>query len=103
MSEAKIESFAVQARRCAMVFVAVLCGVGLMVGISLSQLASPVRIGLILAVAVANAGMVSCFLMHLLSERKFIFVVLIFTVIFFTALMGLTLFAHSDIPHLKPA
>ena len=101
MSEAPVESFALQVRRCALVFVAVLCGVGLMVGISLSQLANPVRIGLILAVAVANAGLVSCFLMHLLSERKFVFVVLVFTVIFFIALMGLTIYAHGDIPHLK--
>lgn len=102
MSEAHTESFAAQARRCGVVFVAVLIGVGLMVGISLTHLASPVRIGLILAVATANAGLVSCFLMHLLSERKFIFVVLVFTVIFFIALLGLTIFAHSDVPHLKP-
>lgn len=103
MSEAHTESFSAQARRCAFVFVAILCGLGLMLGISFSHLANPVRIGLILTVALGNAAMVSCYLMHLLSERKFIFVVLIFTVIFFVALMGLTIFAHGDIPHLKPS
>jgi FtsH-binding integral membrane protein len=103
MSDASSTSFAAQARSCAIVFVAVLCGLGLMIGISFSHLANPVRIGLILTVALGNAGLVSCFLMHLLSERKFIYVVLIFTLIFFIALMGLTMLAHSDLPHLKPA
>lgn len=84
-----------------MVFVAILCGIALMVGCSFTNLATPLRIGLILAIACLNAGLVSCYLMHLLSERKFIFTVLIFTAIFFVGLMGLTMLAHGDVPHLK--
>lgn len=101
MSESHPESFNSYARRCAMVFVAILCGIALMVGCSFTNLATPLRIGLILAIACLNAGLVSCYLMHLLSERKFIFTVLIFTAIFFVGLMGLTMLAHGDVPHLK--
>jgi hypothetical protein len=36
--------------------------------------------------------------MHLLSEKKMIYVVLSFTVFFFAGLMGLTLYAMHDFP-----
>ena len=48
---------------------------------------------LILAIAVVNAFLVAGFLMHLLSEKKLIYTVLGFTVVFFIGLMGLTLWA----------
>lgn len=102
MSETSSVSFAAEVRRCALVFGAILVGISLMVGISFTHLANPVRIGLILAVAAANAALVSCFLMHLLSERKFVITTLIFTAIFFVALMGLTMYAHHDMPRLQP-
>ena len=101
MSESHPESFHNYTRRCLLVFVAILCGIGLMVGCSFANVASPLRIAMVLAIACFNAGLVSCYLMHLMSERKFVCTVLIFTVIFFTGLMGLTMLAHSDVPHLK--
>mgnify|MGYP000912640044 CR=1 FL=1 len=101
MSESLSESFSNYTRRCLLVFVAILCGIGLMVGCSFTNLATHLRIALILVIAALNAGLVSCFLMHLLSERKFVFTVLIVTVIFFIGLMGLTMVAHGDVPHLK--
>ena len=101
MSESHPESFSNYTRRCLLVFVAILCGIGLMVGCSFANIAPQLRIALILFIAALNAGLVSCFLMHLLSERKFVFTVLIFTVIFFVGLMGLTILAHGDVPHLK--
>ena len=103
MSETHTESFDSLVRRCALVFVAILVGIGLMVGCSYTSIATPVRIGLILAIAAANATLVSCFLMHLLSEKKFIFTVLLFTVVFFIGLLVLTIYAHHDVPHLKAA
>jgi hypothetical protein len=36
--------------------------------------------------------------MHLLSEKKLIYTVLIFTVFFFAGLLGLTLWAMQDFP-----
>lgn len=101
MSESHPESFKNYTRRCLLVFVAILCGTGLMVGVSFAPLSSGLRIAAILAIAIFNASLVSSYLMHLLSERKMVYAVLIFTAIFFVGLMGLTIFAHSDIPHLK--
>jgi hypothetical protein len=37
--------------------------------------------------------------MHLLSEKKLVFTVLIFTVIFFIGLVGLTMWAMNDFPN----
>jgi hypothetical protein len=45
-----------------------------------------------------NAFLVAGYLMHLLSEKKMVYTVLIFTVIFFIGLMGLTMFAMNDFP-----
>jgi cytochrome c oxidase subunit IV len=101
MSASHPESFKNYTRRCLLIFVAIVCGTGLMVAASFASVASTVRIALILAIAIFNAGLVSGFLMHLVSERKMVYTVLIFTAIFFIGLMGLTLFAHSDVPHLK--
>jgi hypothetical protein len=57
-----------------------------------------VKVTLILSIACCNAFMVAGFLMHLLSEKKLIYTVLIFTVVFFIGLMGLTIWAMTDFP-----
>lgn len=49
-----------------------------------------------LLVSVVKASLVALIFMHLLHERGLIYRVLLFTFIFFTGLMGLTLFAWSD-------
>ena len=86
-------------RRCAWVFAAVICAVGLMIYASyLPHTGWPLKVGIILAIAICNAFVVAGFLMHLLTERKMIYTVLAFTVFFFTGLMGLTLWAMSDFP-----
>jgi hypothetical protein len=72
-----------------------------MVWASFAPLESGPRIGLILAIACVNALLAVSFLMHVITERKMVHALLAFTVIFVVALMGLTLFARSDIPHLK--
>ena len=101
MSESHPESFSNYTRRCLLVFgdpVRHRADGGLLV----HQPATHLRIALILVIAATlNAGLVSCFLMHLLSERKFVFTVLIVTAIFFIGLMGLTMVAHGDVPHLE--
>jgi len=85
-------------RRCALVFLAVLCATGLMIFASYLSYSWAVKVALILAVAVCNAFVVAGFLMHLLTEKKMIYTVLSFTVFFFIGLMGLTLWAMSDFP-----
>ena len=86
-------------RRCAMVLVAVLIATSLMIFASyLPHIGWPVKVAMILAIAICNAFVVAGFLMHLLTERKMIYTVLSFTVFFFTGLMGLTLWAMSNFP-----
>lgn len=101
MSDSSPESYKNYTRKCLLIFLAVVCGTGLMVGASFASLASGPRIALILAIACANAFLVAGYLMHLFSERKMVYALLMFTVIFFVVLMGLTIWAHGDVPHLK--
>jgi hypothetical protein len=86
-------------RLCSFVFIAVLCAVSLMLFVSfLPHYSWTVKVTLILSIACCNAFMVAGFLMHLLSEKKLIYTVLIFTVVFFIGLMGLTIWAMTDFP-----
>jgi cytochrome c oxidase subunit IV len=49
-----------------------------------------------LAIASLKAFLVAAFFMHLNSERPMIYQILIFTVIFFLALLLLLILSHSD-------
>jgi caa(3)-type oxidase subunit IV len=57
------------------------------VGISRLQLPTGEAIALGLAVATIKGSLVAAFFMHLISERKLIFAVLLFTVFFFAMLL----------------
>jgi heme/copper-type cytochrome/quinol oxidase subunit 4 len=86
-------------RRCLFIFIAVLCAISLMVFASyLPHYSWTVKVALILSVACVNALLVAGFLMHLLSEKKVIYILLGFTVFFFAGLMGLTIYAMQDMP-----
>ena len=86
-------------RTCVYVFIAVLCATALMIWASfLQHIGWPAKVAIILVVACGNAFVVAGFLMHLISERKMIYTLLIFTVFFFAGLMGLTLWAMNDFP-----
>ncbi|HEY5345318.1 MAG TPA: hypothetical protein VIK62_03125 [Verrucomicrobiae bacterium] len=87
-------------RLCGVVFFVVLCTTSAMIATSFAHIGDgwTLKVALILAIAVVNAFLVAGFLMHLLSEKKLIFTVLIFTVFFFAGLMGLTMWAMSDFP-----
>jgi hypothetical protein len=58
----------------------------------------PLKVAIIVAIAIVNAFFVAGFLMHLLTEKKMIYTVLGFTVFFFAGLMGLTLWAMNNFP-----
>ncbi len=87
-------------RLCAVVFVAVLCTTASMIATSYAHIGNgwTLKMAMILAIAVVNAFLVAGYLMHLLSEKKMVYTVLLFTVFFFIGLMGLTLWAMNDFP-----
>lgn len=75
-------------------------GVALMIGTVMTVWASRINFGkseynIILALLIASTKgfLVVGFFMHLLSEKKMIYSVLVFTVFFFSALMYLTLWS----------
>lgn len=99
MSESSEVSINGTLRLCGVIFLAIVCAVGMMIGISFSHVGGwPLKVTLILAVAVVNAFLVASYLMHLLSEKKMVYTVLFFTVCFFAGLLGLTLWAMQDFP-----
>ncbi len=86
-------------RTCIFVFITALCAITLMVWISyLPGHTWALKSALILLVAAVNAFLVAGFLMHLLSEKKMIYTVLSFTVIFVLGLFWLTFYAMNDFP-----
>ena len=78
----------------------VLCTTGLMIATSFAHIGEgwTLKVALILAIAFVNAFLVAGYLMHLLSEKKMVYTVLIFTVIFAIGLVGLTMAAMNDFP-----
>ena len=95
------DAFKNYTRRTLGIFVAVLCGIVLMVAASFAPVGNrQVNIAMVLAAAVFNAFIVAGFLMHLFSERKMVYTVLIFTAFFTIMMFVLTLEAAHDVPHL---
>ena len=93
------EAFRAYGRRCGLVFLILACMTLVMVAASYLPLRNHgVTIGIILAVASVNATLVASYLMHLISERKAIYTLLLFTGIFFVGLMGLSVWATHDVP-----
>jgi len=87
-------------RLCAVVFLVVLCTTTAMIATSFSHLGEgwTLKITIILGIAAVNAFLVAGYLMHLLSEKKLVYTVLAFTVIFVIGLMGLTIWATNGFP-----
>jgi caa(3)-type oxidase subunit IV len=87
-------------RLCSVVFLVVVCTTSAMIAASFAHIGDgwTLKVALILAIAVINAFLVAGYLMHLLSEKKLIYTVLAFTVVFFIGLMGLTVWATNGFP-----
>ena len=76
------------------VFIALLAGTVLTVWASFIQFPSAeINIAVALTIATVKAFLVVAYFMHLISERKMIFLVMGFTAFFFAALMGLTIWS----------
>ena len=80
------------------VFVALLIGTLLTVAASRIHFGHDGNIIVALVIAVIKAGLVALFFMHLVSEKKSIYVVMGFTAFFFISLMFLTVWAMHDFP-----
>ena len=78
------------------VFVALMALTIVTVAVSYLDLSTPVAIAVALFVATIKGSLVACYFMHLISEKKLIYVVLVITVVKFVALMALPAFTHSN-------
>ena len=86
-------------RRYLYVFYALLFGTLITVGASYIPFGShAVNIAVALLIASCKAFLVAGYFMHLISERKMIYGLLAFTIVFAIGLMFLTIFAYADFP-----
>src|SRR3970040_116870 len=78
------------------VFVALMVLTIVTVAVSRLPLSVPVAVTVALLVATIKGSLVACYFMHLISEKKLIYAVLIVTAVFFVALMALPVVTHSS-------
>ena len=78
------------------VFVALMVLTVITVAISRLHLSVPIAVAVALFVAIIKGGLVAGYFMHLVSEKKLIYAVLVLTVAFFVALMALPVLTHSN-------
>ena len=71
------------------VFVALMALTIITVAISRLHLSVPVAVTVALLVAIVKGSLVACYFMHLISEKKLIYAVLLLTAAFFVALLAL--------------
>jgi cytochrome c oxidase subunit 4 len=78
------------------VFVALMVLTIVTVAISRLHLSVPVAVTVALVVATIKGALVACYFMHLISEKKLIYAVLVLTGIFFAALLALPVSTHFN-------
>jgi cytochrome c oxidase subunit 4 len=78
------------------VFVALMALTIITVAVSYLDLSTPMAVALALFIATIKGTLVACYFMHLISEKRLIYAVLVITVIKFVALMALPVFTHSN-------
>jgi cytochrome c oxidase subunit 4 len=78
------------------VFVALMALTIVTVAVSYLHLPTPMAIAVALFVATVKGSLVACYFMHLISEKKLIYAVLVITAIKFIALLALPAFTHSN-------
>lgn len=85
-----------QVKTYVLVFVALMALTVITVAVSYLDLSTGPAIALALVIALVKATLVACYFMHLISERKLIYAVLIVTVIFFFAVLLGPVFTDLD-------
>jgi cytochrome c oxidase subunit 4 len=78
------------------VFVALMALTVITVTVSYLHLPPAMAVTVALFVATVKGSLVACYFMHLISEKRLIFVVLVITVVNFAALLALPIFTHSN-------
>jgi cytochrome c oxidase subunit 4 len=78
------------------VFVALMVLTIVTVAISYLHLPTAGAVTVALFVATVKGSLVACYFMHLISEKKLIYAVLVLTVVFFAALLALPVVTHSN-------
>jgi caa(3)-type oxidase subunit IV len=95
------EHFSQHVRRYLYVFYALIFGTVITVLASYIPFGSrQINIAVALFIACGKASLVAGYFMHLISERKMIYGIMIFTAIFFLGLMCLTVYSFADFPPL---
>ena len=91
------------------VFVTLMVLTIITVAISYLHLPVPTAVAVALLVATIKGSLVACYFMHLISEKKLIYAVLVLTAAFFVALLALPTLTHSngywihEVEHAAPA
>jgi len=78
------------------VFVSLMVLTIVTVAISRFHLPIPIAVSVALLVAIIKGSLVACYFMHLISERKLIYAVLVLTAAFFVALLALPVLTVHD-------
>jgi cytochrome c oxidase subunit 4 len=78
------------------VFVALMVLTVVTVAISYLHLSVPIAVTVALVVATIKGTLVACYFMHLISEKKLIYAVLILTIAFFIPLLALPVITHFN-------
>ena len=78
------------------VFVALMILTVITVAIARVHLPLPIAVTAALLVATIKGALVACYFMHLISEKKLIYAVLVLTAVFFIALLALPAVTHSN-------
>jgi cytochrome c oxidase subunit IV len=66
------------------------------VAVSYLDLSPAMAITVALFIATVKGSLVACYFMHLISEKKLIYAVLVITAVKFIALLALPVFTHSN-------
>ncbi len=97
MEHAKAEDIKKHVRVYVSVFVALMALTVITVAVSYLHLPVTAAIIVALVIATIKGSLVASYFMHLISEKKLIFIALLLTVVFFAALIFLPLLGHQDV------
>jgi cytochrome c oxidase subunit IV len=78
------------------VFVVLMVLTVITVAVSYLDLTVPMAVTVALVIATVKGSLVGCYFMHLISEKKLIYAVLMLTAAFFVALLFLPVLTHSE-------
>ena len=78
------------------VFVALMVLTIITVAVSYLHLSVPMAVTVALFVAIVKGSLVAAYFMHLVSEKKLIYAVLVLTIVFFAVLLALPVVTHSN-------